>query len=144
MSSELDMSNEEERLSAIERGNKDPATHVASRNHQNLTTGRARRMRFEPRVDAGNMEAMVALRKIAQSEKFTADSAVAVSFGRVYRTFFLTPLLAAAGGETEAAKTAAAGDGDEAENAYESIEEGEKDFGERETEQKLSMTRRKI
>ncbi|KAJ1424599.1 XPG-like endonuclease [Sesbania bispinosa] len=64
-------------------------------------------MQFEPCVDARHMEAMVAL-----------------SFGRERKTFFLTPLLVAAEGETEVVETAPAGDDDETENADESTEEG--------------------
>jgi hypothetical protein len=42
--------------------------------------------------------AVNSLKQIAQSENLTADSSVAVSLGRERRTFFLTPLFAAAGG----------------------------------------------
>ena len=122
---------------------------VASRNHQNLTARRARRMRSQPLVDARQVEPVAALRQhsdfVAGGELRQADRAVGElargldgggELGEGAEDLLLNAFVGGGrrrrrsgggGGEAEAAEAGAAGDGDEAEDADEGADEGGED-----------------
>lgn len=136
------------RRGAGARRNRDPTALVAPSNYQNLTARWTRGVRSEPGVDTANMESMSALRQhsdfVSGGELREADRAIGEltcgfgcggELGEGAEDLFLDAFVGSSGrrlwsggrGEAEAAETAAARDGDEAEDADECAEEGGED-----------------